>query len=176
MNHYREMASTFLTKLPWKQDPAVTQLSRSLRSPAPQTSPSANSCIDFLGCKIDISRSFRTPIRAYPVDSLPHLSRTPVHRSLCAVPHSVRPDSRRPPPTADGISATVKHDVQGDAVAIDSVHLGTPPALSAAMGWGERCRVAVRDPVECFTRGYESRDRREVSTSLLFFLGLTCVL
>jgi len=125
----------------------------------------------FLGCKIDISRSFRTPIRAYPVDSFSYLSRTSVHRSLCTVPHSVRPDSRRPPPTADGVSATVKHDVQGDAVAIDSVHLGTPPALSAALGWGERCRVAVRDPVECFTRGYESRDRREVSTSLPFFFS-----
>jgi len=69
--------------------------------------------------------------------------------------------------------------MQGDAVAIDPIHLGAPPALSAAPGWGERCCVAIRDPVECFTRRYEPRDHREVLYFLPFSFPdseLTCIL
>ena len=76
MNHYREMASTFLTKLPWKQDPTVTQLSRSLRSPAPQTSPSANSCIDSLDAKLTSLVVFELPYELI-LSILSHISPEP---------------------------------------------------------------------------------------------------
>jgi len=54
MDRYRGKASTLLTKLPWKRNPATTVIPvpKSSRSPAPQTSLSANSCIDSLDPKL----------------------------------------------------------------------------------------------------------------------------
>ena len=68
--------------------------------------------------------------------------------------------------------------MQGDAVATDPVHLGTSPLLPPTLDLGVASHDAARDPLEYFTRGYESGDHREVLPRPFFLrgFGLTRIL
>ena len=70
-------------------------------------------------------RSFRVPRRAHPFHSILHLPRTAAHRLPCTVPWTVLyADQRRSSP-AGAVSTTVEHDVQGDAIAIAAMDMGS---------------------------------------------------
>lgn len=147
MDRYRRNTSTFLTRLAHglgrKHRPiSVAQASLELfrhffRCPRWETA--ANSCSSdqpqyelldyFFRSNINPPRrSFKTPSRTHPFHPLSHLPGTAVHRSLCTTqsPPPVRYCGQRSPPEAHAVSAAVGHDVQGDAVLIAAVDMGTP--------------------------------------------------
>ena len=97
MDHRHEKASKFFTRLAYsfvrKQFLAITPLSKSLRSPGPQTSLSMSSRVgSFDGVLLIFPapfHSFRAPKRAHPFHSLPHLARPTACRPLRAIPRSI---------------------------------------------------------------------------------------
>ena len=82
----------------------------------------------YLDCVLICSapfRSLRAPKRTHPFNSLPHLARPTAHRALRTVPRSISYEDRRLPRAAGSVFTILEHDVQGDAVAIASLDMGT---------------------------------------------------
>jgi len=104
MDHRSEKASTFFTRLAYslvrKRRLAVVPLSKSLRSPGPQTSLSMSyrtDSFDYALTRPTPFRSLRAPKRTHPFNSLPHLTRPTAHRPLRTVPRSIWYYDRRLP-------------------------------------------------------------------------------
>ena len=169
MDSYLKLISAFFARLiygPGLGQPPAVQLSKSLGSPLPQTSPSTSPCISLrIECSSVPSRfrSFRTSRRAYPVHSLLHLSRPASHRLLCTILHSISSGDQRLPAAAGGVFTTVEHDVQGYAVTIATMDMGMP--RGAPTTWlefrGGIC-TQVQHHRERVARGRVSGYQREV--------------
>jgi len=135
MGRYREETSAFFTRLVYdfggKWRLPTFPLSKSLASPAPQTSLSTSSHFIPLDRMSNVNsfhsifRSFRPPRRAHPFDSLSHLPGPAVYRSLRTVPRSVFHEDQRLPRPAGTVFTIVKHDMQSDAIQIAFMGMGT---------------------------------------------------
>ena len=74
--------------------------------------------------------------------------------------------------SAGAISATVKHDVQGDAAAITAMGLGTPRVAPTAPldHWRRKLREEARFRRKRVAHRYILGCQREVSTPVSFFV------
>ena len=91
-------------------------------------------------------------------------------RSIPTVPFPVQYGRQRSSSAAGGVPAPVKHDMQGDAVAVASVDMGTHRGVLRRLeGMGEACAEA-QGPRGCFTRGSGSGYECEVLLSLYLSL------
>ena len=133
MDRYCKQAPASITMPPYgtHRERRLAIVSKSLGSPIHQTSLSKNSSINSLDRVLTSFRSFRTPRRVDPFHSLSRLPILERHRSLCTIPHpAYGPGDQRLPSTTDRVSTAIKHDVQGDAVAVCAMGVGTPRVIT----------------------------------------------
>ena len=164
------MTSTFFANLTnslgAKQRPEIVPLSGSLGPPGPQTCHSTSLRISSSNQTPTLLRptfcSFRIPRRTHPFRSLLHLPRSRARRSICTVPFPIQHGRQQLPSAAGGVLATVKHDMQGDAVTVASVDMGTHRGVFRRLeGRGEPCAEA-QGHRGCFAHGSGSGYECEV--------------
>ena len=119
--------------------------------------------------------SFRIPRRTHPFRSLLRLARP---RSVCPVLFSTYHGHKELLSTADGIPSPVKHDVQGDAVTVAAVGMGTRRGPPRRLDGSGGPYAEAQGHCWCFACGSVSGHECEVHSPFVhpWVAELICVL